>query len=97
MENPRRLAGRDLRLVLTQTLLDRGPLSTAQLVASLESRGFELAGRASKTVSDALRWEVGRGRVRRLGRGRYGPGTMSRTMAWRVRTRTRDLQRGARG
>jgi hypothetical protein len=65
MENPSHLAGRVLLLVLTQTLLDRGPLGTAQLVASLESRGFELAGRASKTVSDALRWELGSGRVRR--------------------------------
>jgi hypothetical protein len=46
-----------------------------------------LTSRASKTISDALRWEVKRGRVVRLGQGRYGPGTMPRSTAQRIHAR----------
>lgn len=86
------LRGRNLRYVLTLSLFDRGERSVAELVRLLDADGWVVAGRPSKAVSDALRWEIGRGRVVRLGRGRYGPGTMPRqTHAW-IRARVRSLR-----
>lgn len=70
------LGGRDLRYVLTMLLHQHGPLTVARLVTLLHDQGFTVRGRASKEVSDALRWEIGRRRVVRLGRGRYAPGTI---------------------
>ncbi|MDH4364190.1 MAG: hypothetical protein OEY70_08940 [Acidimicrobiia bacterium] len=47
-------------------------MTVAEMVDTLVLRhGFDLGGRASKIISDALRWETRRGRVIRLGRGRY--------------------------
>jgi hypothetical protein len=86
------IAGLHLRYLLTLHLADRGPSTTDDLVTAVGHAGFRLAGRPSKTVSDALRWEVRRGRVVRLGRGCYGPGTMPRqTRSW-MRHRMRSLQ-----
>ena len=79
------LSGRPLRYVLTVILSERGPLTVAELAAAIEQEGFPLTGRPSKTISDALRWEIAHGRVVRLSRGRYGPGVMPRqTHAWIV-------------
>ncbi|MCW2687138.1 MAG: hypothetical protein JWR37_2028 [Mycobacterium sp.] len=44
-------------------LFDTGPATVASLVEMLGADGFEVGGRASKSVSDPLRWEIGRGRV----------------------------------
>lgn len=78
-----RLRGRPLRYLLTMLLIERGPLTVAGLAGALEQEGFVLKGRPSKTISDALRCEIAHGRVIRLGRGRYGPGTMPRqTRRW---------------
>ena len=53
------------------------------LVDRLEGAGYRIKGRASKAVSDALRWEAAHGRVVRLGRGRYDTGRIPRsTIAW---------------
>ncbi len=41
------------------------------MVTAIAEYKFELGGRASKVISDALRWEVARGRVARLERGVY--------------------------
>jgi hypothetical protein len=79
MTNPVILRGIELRYVLTRHLLLHGPMTVAALIDDLEGSGFGFAGRASKAVSDALRWEVGRDRVRRLRRGHYGPGPMPRS------------------
>lgn len=88
---PRSLWGRDLRYVLTMHLFESGPRTVEGLVAAVRRAGFEIDGRPSKTVSDALRWEVARGRVVRLARGRYGPGSMPRsTRAW-IRSRVTSL------
>lgn len=66
------LRGRALRFVLVDELMRRGEMTVGELVAAVVRRhGFDLGGRASKVISDALRWEVRRGRVARLGRGRY--------------------------
>ncbi len=89
---PRPIAGLHLRYLLTLHLADCGKSSIAGLVAAVEQAGFALTGRPSKAVSDALRWEVRRGRVVRLARGRYGPGTMPRqTRNW-MRRRMRSVQ-----
>jgi hypothetical protein len=65
------LRGRGLRFVLIDELMTRGELSVAQMAATLAAHGYDLGGRASKIISDALRWEVRRGRVLRPARGRY--------------------------
>ena len=67
------LRGRDLRYVLTTLLRDApGPLTVAELVAGCEAEGITFTGgRASKIVSDSLRWEIRWGRVRRVRRGVY--------------------------
>lgn len=66
------LRGRALRFVLVDELMRRDEMTVADMVAVLVDRhGFDLGGRASKIISDALRWETRRGRVVRVGRGRY--------------------------
>jgi len=80
------LWGRELRYVLTLAIRAAGgPVSVAELVALVEQAGFRLSGRPSKTVSDAVRWEVRKRRVVRAGRARYAPGTMPRSTAWWMR------------
>ena len=71
MSNALLLRGTDLRYVLTRYLQLNGPTTVAELVKALEDWGFTVAGRPSKVISDALRWERGRARVRPRGRGRY--------------------------
>jgi hypothetical protein len=73
-----RLRGIELRYTLTMHLFDHGPATITDLVEALASQGFDGGKPAPKSVSDALRWELRRGRVRRLGRGRDGPGRMPR-------------------
>jgi hypothetical protein len=86
------LWGRGQRYVLTELLFDHGPLRVAEILALLHAEGLVVGGRPSKTVSDALRWEVAHGRVVRLGRGLYGPGHLPRsTRAW-IRRRNRLLR-----
>ena len=65
------LRGTELRYVLTRYLQLNGPTTVAALITAIDGWGFAVAGRPSKTISDALRWEMGKDRVRRLGRGRY--------------------------
>lgn len=90
------IAGRELRWVLTIYLFDERVMSIQALVAALARDGFTVLGRPSKVVSDALRWEIRRGRVVRLGRGRYGAGRMPKqTLSWR-RARVRELRAACR-
>lgn len=91
----RKVRGRDLRYLLTNYLIERGPLTTARLVELVAADGFEVDGRASKAIADALRWEVARGRVERVGRGCYRFGGTSRSTAWRIRARVATLRREA--
>jgi len=83
--------GSDLRYLLTAYLFDCGPSTLDELVDALTYHGFRTAGHTSKAVSDALRWEIGRGRVVRLRRGRYRPGTMPHATAQRIYRRVRAL------
>lgn len=79
-----RLTGRVLRYQLTLILHGAGrPLTVKELIEALEIVGHPIGGRASKTVSDALRQEVRRGRVRRGGRGTYMVGHIPEsTVRW---------------
>ena len=66
--------------------------STDLHLLPLDDAGFILPGRASKEISDSLRWEVGRSRVRRLGRGRYAAGSMPGSTRRRIRKRAGQLR-----
>ncbi|MFZ0902742.1 MAG: hypothetical protein WAN71_02435 [Mycobacterium sp.] len=92
MKEPLQLRGIELRYVLTMHLCLHGPASIAELVDALAWHGFAVAGRASKSISDALRWEMGYGRVRRLRRGRYGPGYVPRGTEHRIHKRVMALR-----
>jgi hypothetical protein len=78
------LRGIELRYVLTMHLARHGRATIRELVDALAFHGFAAADPANKSVSDALRWECGRGRV---GRGVYGPGPMPRGTEHRIRRR----------
>ncbi len=76
-------AGRCLRYRLTLMLLSaQRPMSVEELIEGLERAGLAPCGRPSKVVSDALRWEIRRGRVRRLRRGVYIRGDVPRSTRW---------------
>lgn len=81
--------GIELRYVLTMYLALNGPASVAEMIDALRRQGFCFRGRTSKAISDALRWEMGRDRVRRIseactGRGtcRARPSTESASGSW---------------
>ena len=86
------VSGIELRYLLTTYLFDHGPASIDELVDALACQGFSVKGRASKVVSDALRWEIERGRVIRPRRGWYGPAWMPRATEYRMEQRVRSLQ-----
>ena len=90
-----RRGGVELRYAICVCLLDAmGPVTVPQLVAELQELDIVIPGRASKTVSDALRWEVRKGRAIRLGRGRYATRWMPRSTEWWIR---REVARRANG
>ncbi|MDH4363084.1 MAG: hypothetical protein OEY70_03205 [Acidimicrobiia bacterium] len=81
------LRGRALRFILVDELMRRPEMTVAELVTALVHRtGFDLGGRASKIISDALRWETRRGRVVRIGRGRYRFSHAARSTTRRIGT-----------
>ena len=86
------LRGTELRYVLTMHLSSHGRATIADLVDALAFHGFEVDRPAGKSVSDALRWERRRGRVRRLARGVYGPGDMPRGTEHRIHRRVLALR-----
>ena len=82
------LRGLPLRYVLAKLLHENGGAMTVkELVAGCEAAGVVFTSRASKLVSDALRWEVRRGRAIRLARGIYRYGHAPRSTLWRIRKR----------
>ena len=80
----RPLRGIELRYTLVRLLQLIGPCTVPELVVAMQEWGFGVEGRPSKTVSDALRWERRRGRVRRLDRGLYRAGGMPRSTEYRI-------------
>jgi hypothetical protein len=91
MSNSLGVRGTDLRYLLTAYLFEHGPATVDELFDALTYHDFHTAGRASKSVSDALRWERAHGRVIRFRRGRYRPGTMPRATEHRIFKRVRAL------
>jgi hypothetical protein len=85
------VSGIELRYLLTTYLFDHGPATVGELVEALTYHGFRIGGRPSKSVSDALRWEMAHGRVFRLRRGRYGPASMPRATVYRMNQRVLAL------
>jgi hypothetical protein len=82
------LRGRDLRHACLVVLARSRPLTITELLAVLTDAGFAVAGDdPHKVLSDRLRYELRRGRVRRVSRGRYGIGRVAPTTAWRMRQR----------
>jgi len=82
----RELHGRELRYRLTLLLRDASrPMTVRDLVARFECADVMIAGRPSKTISDALRWEIRRGRVRRTARSTYATGRIPRSTVWFIR------------
>ena len=74
-----------LRAMLVLLLLRAGrPMTVAELVAGVHSSGFAVAGRPSRTISDALRAEVNRGRAVRVRRGTYRAGVVARSTRHRM-------------
>lgn len=90
----RELQGQELRWFLTVELARLGePMRVRDLVAALQSAEFVVAGRASKVISDCLRWEIGRRRVVRLGRGIYRASAhIPRTTLRRLRQRVLEAR-----
>nr|WP_029112117.1 hypothetical protein [Mycobacterium sp. URHB0044] len=97
MAQPRELRGIELRYALTMYLAQHGSHSVAELIEALTYQGFRIPGRASKAVSDALRWEIAHDRVRRHGWGRYGPGVLPRATEYRIHQRVLAMREEARG
>jgi hypothetical protein len=92
MTHKRQLRGVELRYALTLYLFQQGPQTVAELIDALEYQGFDIPGRTSKVVSDALRREITHGRVLRLKWGRYGPGEMPRATDHRIHQRVLALR-----
>jgi len=92
-DQPRVVGGLHLRYLLTWYLVEEGPLTVARIVTLLERDGIDVEDRASKVVSDALRWEIARRRVVRLSRGTYAVGSIPPSTARRIRARARALRR----
>ncbi len=79
------LRGRGLRFILVDQIRSRRTMTVAEMVGVLSDYGYRLPGRASKVISDALRWELARGRVVRVARGVYAYGRAPQTTARRIR------------
>ena len=92
MTTRRCLRGTELRYVLTHHLFLHGSATVVELIDMLDWHGFETRGRPSKAISDALRWEMGRGRVCRRGRGLYVPVWMPRGTEHRIHARVLALR-----
>lgn len=90
---PHDLWGRNLRYALLTLLEQAGrPCSISELIEQLEALGLVLRGtNQPKTIGDALRWEVTKGRVRRTARGTYESGFRPPSTARKHRERLRDL------
>jgi hypothetical protein len=95
MTNSLQLRGTELRYALTWHLFLHGPATVPELIDALRYHNLDVVGRASKSVSDALRWEMNYGRVHRLKCGKYGPGWMPRGTENRIHRRVLKLREKA--
>ncbi|MGH3641710.1 MAG: hypothetical protein ACRDUX_22080 [Mycobacterium sp.] len=97
MLNTRELRGIELRYALTLYLAQHGRQTIPQLIRAMTHQGFHFGGRPSKAISDALRWEIGRDRVRHISRGVYGPGAIPRSTEYRIHQRVIAMREEVRG
>lgn len=83
------LTGKTLRWVVCLLLRDnRKEMSISEIVIEVRKAGYEIAAsREGKAISDALRWEVQRGRVVLVRRGVYARGFMQRSTEYSMRER----------
>jgi hypothetical protein len=82
----------ELRYLLVSYVFEHGAATVQELVDALTVQGFDLGSRPSKLVSDALRCETQRGRVIRVGWGRYRSGSMPRSTEYRIDQRVDALR-----
>ena len=73
-------------------LEEQRAMTVPEIVAGVEAFGLSVPGRSSKVVSDALRWEVRKGRIVRLERSRYRTGSMPRSTEWWIRRQVAAYQ-----
>ncbi|MCV7225753.1 hypothetical protein [Mycolicibacterium komossense] len=92
MDDSKVLRGIELRYTLTLYLAQHGAKTITELIDGLTYQGFVIAGDPPTSVSDALRWEQGHGRVLRLSRGTYGPLDMPRSTEHRIHKRVLALR-----
>lgn len=84
------LVGRHVREGALGVLVGAGrPLSIDEILARLHARGVRVAGDQRKALSDAMRYQARKGRVRRAGRGSYVLVGLPRTSEWRTMRRLR--------
>lgn len=90
---PCEIRGRQLRYLLTSILREADqPLTVAELVERCEDQGVVFTTRPSKLISDALRWEIGRRRVRRVSRGVYCYAGAPRSTRYWIRSQVREIR-----
>ncbi len=85
------VGSREIRYLAVAELIETGrPMTAMELAAAIQDRGLTIgAAKPNKAVSDALRWEVAKGRVVKPGRGVFVAGRMPRsTKSW-IRGRAR--------
>ncbi len=88
-----RLGGLLLRYELCIVLHEaRRSLPVAEIVRRVEADGFAVGPNPHKVVADALRWEVRRGRARRVRRGVYATGRLPRSSESKMRSALRRLR-----
>ncbi len=88
------LRGRPLRYLLVEIMSEHErPLTVPQLIAACRAQGVVFDGRASKLVSDALRWEVRRGRVAKVRRGVYAFASAPRSTRYWIFVRVDRIRR----
>lgn len=93
-----RIFGTQLRHAICLCLLNaEAPLTVPEVITGVEVLGCPVPGRPSKTVSDALRWEVRRGRAVRVDRSLYRTGAMPRSAEWWIRRQVASQKLSLRG
>lgn len=78
------LTGRRLRYAVALLLFDaEGTVTLDDLAGRLRTSGYTTSGEPRKAISDALRWELRRGRAVRVRRGQYRSLGLARsTVRW---------------
>lgn len=78
------LTGRRLRYAVAVVLHEAGrTVSLEELAEGLARHGYGTVGDTRKAISDALRWELHKGRALRPGRGHYRSKGLARsTLRW---------------